>query len=123
MTEATTDILIQVHAAGSMVVIDTLRNWIGIKYPKDKDVEEFFDIDTDFCSKYAKCRFCNKPVDHTTLAFAFWRHEQGVCGSQCLYDERLKRFACCDQAKPRPCVCMYSTTCPVHGDRCCGTHD
>jgi hypothetical protein len=33
------------------------------------------------------------------------------------------RYGCCDKARPRNCVCMYSTNCPDHGDQCHGTHD
>lgn len=30
---------------------------------------------------------------------------------------------CCHAAVIRPCVCQYSTTCPIHGSRCHGSHD
>jgi hypothetical protein len=30
---------------------------------------------------------------------------------------------CCTLAVLRNCVCRYSTSCPVHGGRCHGTHD
>ena len=117
------DIQIQVHQAGTMVVIDRLRNWIGVKYPKDKEVRHFVDLDTPLFTKYTKCRKCDKTVSDENLAFAYWKHEQGICSSECLRAEQLARFACCEKAVQRGCVCLYSTDCPDHGQRCNGTHD
>lgn len=31
--------------------------------------------------------------------------------------------ACCELARRRSCVCVESTSCPVHGDQCRGSHD
>ncbi len=117
------DIQIQVHQVGTMVVIDRLRNWIGVKYTQDNEVRDFVDLNTKLCSKYLTCRHCNKPVNDETLAFAYWRHEQGICSSECLRAEQLKRFACCEKATQKGCVCLYATTCPEHGERHNGTHD
>lgn len=119
----TTDIEIQVHPAGTMVVIDKLRNWIGVKYPKDKEVREFVDLCDPVFSKYVKCRVCGGSVSDEVLAFAFWKHEIAVCSSECLRSEQLKRYACCEKAVHVGCVCMYSTDCPEHGRRCHGSHD
>lgn len=30
---------------------------------------------------------------------------------------------CCEQAEPNQCVCMFTCTCPVHGETHQGTHD
>lgn len=117
------DVQIQVHQAETMVVIDRLRNWIGVKYPGKDEVRDFVDLDTELFSKYLKCRKCDKPVDDTTLAFAYWKHEQGICSSECHRAEQLARFACCEKAVPTNCVCFYSTKCPDHGQRCHGTHE
>lgn len=117
------DIQIQVHKAGTMVVIDRIRNWIGVKYPGKNEVRDFVDLNTELCSRYLKCRHCQKPVDDITLAFAYWKHEQGICSSECYRAEQLKRFACCEKAVQRGCVCLYSTECPDHGIRCTGSHD
>lgn len=37
-------------------------------------------------------------------------------------DEKLQ-FACCQEAKPINCVCMYAFKCPKHGLTHIGTHD
>lgn len=117
------DVQIQVHTAGTMVVIDKLRDWIGVKYPKDKEVRDFVDLNHELVNKYTKCRHCNKPVSDEILAFSYWKHEQGICSSECLRAEQLKRFACCEKATQIGCVCLYATTCPEHGERHNGTHD
>lgn len=31
--------------------------------------------------------------------------------------------ACCALATPRPCACVYSYSCPTHGNTCIGSHD
>lgn len=36
---------------------------------------------------------------------------------------RVHSAACCPLAEFRPCACDYSFRCPVHGDKCHGTHD
>jgi len=36
---------------------------------------------------------------------------------------RERHSPCCDLAIGRNCVCEWSSTCPVHGDRCHGSHD
>ena len=75
--------------------------------------------------RYTVCRVCGAEVDEDALAWAYWRHQEPVCSTDCVRAEQLKRFACCDKAKPlsRNCVCMYATECPVHGERHHGTHD
>lgn len=84
------DVVVQVHQAGTMVVIDKLRNWIGVKYPAKDEVREFVDLEDETgAGKYTKCRHCQKPVDDETLAFAYWKHEQGICSSECLRAEQL----------------------------------
>jgi hypothetical protein len=36
---------------------------------------------------------------------------------------RVHRAACCPLAEIRPCVCDISFRCPIHGDKCHGTHE
>lgn len=35
----------------------------------------------------------------------------------------VRQWACCSLAKPRNCVCVASFECPLHGDRCVGSHE
>lgn len=32
-------------------------------------------------------------------------------------------YRCCDQARSMSCVCVERIVCPVHGDKCFGSHD
>lgn len=36
---------------------------------------------------------------------------------------KIGPMACCPKAKTIPCVCMYSYSCPDHGNQHIGTHD
>lgn len=114
---------VQVHEVGTKVVIDRVKGTIGMQYPKDAAPRETYSLNEDWIRKYATCRVCSKELDDTQLAYAFNRHEQGVCGSECRTTEIRKRHACCDKAVATNCVCAYSFTCPVHGDTHIGTHD
>src|SRR5262245_42906477 len=106
------------------VWIDYLHERIGNCRP---DLEkEPYDW-SRFCDfeHYMTCRVCGNSVDDQEFAWAYWKHQAPVCSVDCVRDEQLKRFACCDKARPlsRHCVCMYATECPVHGERHHGTHD
>lgn len=114
---------VQVHSAGTLVVIDRQENTIGTQYPKDTQPHNIYRLDEAWLQKFTVCRICGKPVNDTTLAYAYWKLESPVCSTECLQAETLKRYACCEQAVPTPCVCAYSFKCPVHGERHVGTHD
>ena len=73
--------------------------------------------------QYAQCCVCGTPVDDKTLAWSAWQHVKPYCSPKCHHVAELKRYACCDKATARMCVCYFSTECPVHGTRCVGTHD
>lgn len=74
-------------------------------------------------TKYHFCRVCNKPVGTLTAHRASQKHKQLTCSLECRQKETHKRYACCDKATQVECVCLYATTCPVHGERHNGTHD
>jgi len=117
---------IQVHNCGTEVIIDReagTAGTIGTRYRWEQAPTETYWLDEAWVKPYTLCRVCGKELDDTTLAFAYWHLERGVCSTDCLQRETLKRYACCDQATPLPCVCAYATTCPIHGDRHVGTHD
>lgn len=114
---------IQVHPVGTVVVIDREAGTIGTRYPKESAPRETYSLADDWVKPYTVCRVCGALVDDTRLAYAYWRHQQDVCGIECYHTEQFKRYACCDQAVPMPCMCTYSTTCSVHGERHVGTHD
>jgi hypothetical protein len=116
---------ILVHPAGTKVLIDRDNHRIGTLYPKDTDVRDWSDLSNPLWADTQRCRVCQKPLDDTRLAFAYWKHEKALCSTECFAAERLNRHACCEQAKPlsRNCVCDYATECPIHGERHFGTHD
>lgn len=113
----------QVHAAGTKVIVDRDNNRIGTIYPRDKEVRDWCDLTNPVWEKYLTCEVCNKSLNDERLAWAFWKHESQLCSVECHRNQQLARYACCDKAKARNCVCMYSTECPDHGIRCVGTHD
>jgi hypothetical protein len=112
---------VQVHPIGTQVVVE--NHTIGTQYPGDAKPREVYSLNDEWLQGYRFCRVCNKPVNEDTLARAYWKHEKPVCSTECLSTETLKRYACCEKARPLGCVCTYSTTCPDHGDRHFGTHD
>jgi len=78
---------------------------------------------TDVMAKYDLCRVCGSKLDESTAAWARRCFEQKCCSTECYRADIKARFACCDKAEFTPCVCMYSFTCPTHGDTHIGTHD
>lgn len=113
----------QVHFSGTEVVIDNDKNEIGILYVGETKPREVYSLDDDWIKKYRFCRYCNNEVSDDRLARAYFRHEPPICSPECLAKERLSRYACCDKAVQRGCVCNFSTECPEHGRQCNGTHD
>jgi len=73
--------------------------------------------------RYRHCRVCDAELSETQAEFALKRFEQATCSSDCARADIVKRHGCCELAKLRACVCVYSFTCPTHGGRCVGTHD
>ena len=82
-----------------------------------KEPHDWSNLKDTWLQKYRRCRHCNELVDDRTLAWAYWKHEKPICSIDCIQAEQLKRYACCEKARPlsRHCVCMYATECPVHG--------
>lgn len=114
---------VQVHEGGTSVIIDHENGTIGIQYPKSPAPRETHKLTDEWISKYATCRVCEKKLDDSSFAWAYFKLERKTCSSACYQAETLKRYACCDKATPRACVCSYSIQCPTHGQRCFGTHD
>ena len=112
---------IQVHNAGTKVVI--ANGTIGTQYPGTTEPRETYSLDADWLQQFRVCRFCGKQVSDEVLAWAYWKLQAPVCDTECLRAETLKRYACCDKARPLGCVCTYATTCPDHGEHHFGTHD
>lgn len=112
-----------VHNVGTAVQIDRNKRTIGIIYPGQTEPRELVSLDESFVQQYLKCRVCGAELSDDRVAVAFWRHQTDVCSTECLRKETLRRYACCEKAQPRGCVCAYSTSCPDHGIRCYGTHD
>ena len=111
----------QVHPVGTQVVIE--NHTIGTQYPNEVTPHEVYSLDEAWLQSYRVCRVCGVKVSDELLARAYWKHEAPVCSVECLSKETLARYACCELAEPMGCVCAYSTTCPVHGERHFGTHD
>jgi hypothetical protein len=67
----------------------------------------------------------NCPIEYHLFhseRYNFMSHEQGCScnnGNTCL----LCASACCKLAVIKQCVCILSTSCTEHGERCIGTHD
>lgn len=114
---------IQVQEAGTTVVIDHEQNTIGTRYTGQDKPSNIYSLDETWLQDLIHCRQCGKLLEDEVLAFAFWKLEASVCDSTCYSLQVHKRFACCEQAVRTNCVCTYSTTCPVHGERHIGTHD
>ena len=78
-----------------------------------------------WAEKYTHCQQegCTHPVTGHVLEVAMRRFEQQYCSMECRAAADLKRYACCDKATTRHCVCYYSTDCPDHGVICNGIHD
>ena len=112
-----------VHAAGTQIIIDREKRTIGIQYPQEKKPREIYSLDEDWVQPYTVCRVCGKEIKDSKLAFAFWKHEQAVCNSNCYDQEIINRYGCCKQAIKNPCVCSYSFVCSIHGETHIGTHD
>lgn len=73
--------------------------------------------------KYTTCRVCGNNVNEATFEYARRRMEEPICSPECQKVETTKRYGCCEKATMTPCVCMYSFTCPEHGDSHIGSHD
>lgn len=58
---------------------------------------------------------CHDDTDETVLA----KVEKMLDGA----GGPVMQYACCSLASPRPCVCVASFSCPIHGDSCVGGHD
>lgn len=114
---------IQVHPAGTKIAIDREKHTIGTLFPGSLGVRDVYSLSEKWILSYRNCRVCGKELDDAAFAVAYWRHEAAVCSTTCLRKETLARYACCDKAEVRGCVCTFSTSCPDHGNRCFGTHD
>jgi hypothetical protein len=77
----------------------------------------------NWSEKYRYCRVCEKPLKEDDYEYAIKKHEKQSCSVECSKKERLDRYACCEKAKFRNCVCIASTECEDHGIRCYGSHD
>jgi hypothetical protein len=70
------------------------------------------------------CKICKRKLPETLREFAHRIIEEITCTRlTCKHKDLVRSFGCCEKAKPSPCVCMYSFTCPIHGDTHIGTHD
>lgn len=69
------------------------------------------------------CRVCGNLVPEAVQQRAQRELQQGVCSTVCMVEEEIRRFACCEKATIRPCVCAHSFDCPIHGVTHIGTHD
>lgn len=73
--------------------------------------------------EYRVCKVCGDPLNERLAAWAVRRVEKTTCSDICREKDIIATFGCCSQAKQTPCVCLYSFTCPIHGERHVGTHD
>lgn len=89
----------------------------------DGSVRDSYARDADWLAPYFTCRHCAKPVPEAVALNALREFQRGLCGDACWKAETKKRFACCERAEFKGCVCMYAFTCAVHGERHIGTHD
>ena len=101
------------------VEINRSENQVVVRYSDGSGMS----LSLSELATYLSCRVCGKPLDSKTFAWSLWNHIPMTCSTACSQAEQLKRYACCDKAQFRNCVCVYSTECPVHGIRCHGSHD
>ena len=115
---------IQVHLHGTKIIIDHDKGTIGTLYPGSLDVRDIYSLKENWIQPYLRCRVCQKEFcEDQKIAYSYWNHQPEVCNIECFRKETLARYACCDKATHRGCVCKFSTVCPIHGIRCVGTHD
>lgn len=112
---------IQIHPNGTSILIDRAKGTIAKLYAGQETPFETYRL-ADF-AEYCHCRTCGKPLDDDDAAFAFWKLEARNCSTECNATEHIKHFGCCEKATPTQCVCMYSFTCPEHGETHIGSHD
>lgn len=76
-------------------------------------------------SKYDVCAVCGKQLNQELVDWAWRKHEQQTCSTECSRKQLLAQYACCDKMTflGRDCTCMYAFKCPDHGERHVGTHD
>lgn len=60
---------------------------------------------------------------NTTEIDTWFKHWMQENPGQQLSDPSTDQRRCCGLARTTFCVCLIRHVCPVHGDRCHGTHD
>lgn len=69
------------------------------------------------------CEICKAKLNELQAGWARRNLQPATCSTACSQKRTIRDYACCEQAEFLPCVCMYSFTCKVHGERHIGTHD
>jgi len=69
------------------------------------------------------CKICHKPLPDLVKERAHRDIEEKTCSPECRMVDYIRRYACCEKAKPMQCVCAHAFTCPDHGSMHIGTHD
>ncbi len=77
---------------------------------------------SDSWRKYSRCRICSVTLSTPVYRKAGRMLSRICCSAECYQRARVLKYACCDQAIATSCVCLYSFSCPVHGQKHVGDH-
>lgn len=72
---------------------------------------------------YIHCKWCKKEVSTAIAKRALAEFKYPTCSYECYKADYFKATACCKDAQPTNCVCVYSYKCETHGQTHVGSHD